>query len=230
MKRIIPFIILLALLIPVGVLAAPDQAPDIEVTVPGGPTFWVHDVQRNDSITLSVENFPAGKTYQVILSYIGGHFAQGMVVGGLDDNLGSKFTKTFTIPYRLYEERLLGVMVRDSKNEQNYAYNVFANLDDWNSLKPYSLYPVAHSSAQSNGTSVDIWTGPDVWVQHVSPNKTFTISMKYLEGDTQPTSSMLPLRQKLTAAKPHLHLSSMWCKIRKSRYRLSISLPTQTFT
>ena len=130
MKRIIPFIILLALLIPVGVLAAPNQAPDLEVTVPGGPTFWVHDVQRDDSITLSFENFPDGKSYQVILSYIGGHFEQGMVVGGINDDSGTNFLKTFTIPYRLYGERLLAVMVRDTKNEHNYAYNVFANIDD----------------------------------------------------------------------------------------------------
>lgn len=184
MKRIIQILFIIVLLLPVGVQAAPDLAPDLEVTVPYGPTFWVHEVQRNDTISLRIENMPAGKNYQVFLSFIGNKFGQGMHVGDLHDYQGVDFIATFDIPYRLHNQRLLAVMVRDFSDERNYAYNIFANLDDWNSLTPYSLYPVDHSSSQSAGTSVAIFTGPEFAMHDVNPNKTFSINVTGFEGDT----------------------------------------------
>lgn len=166
MKRFLLLLLTLLLALPGSALAAPPPAPSYSVTVPGGPTFWVHDVVRNETVTIQVTGFPKDDPrYTVQLGRIGNLF-QPIGVGELDGNDGREFRKTFKIPAQLRGQRLLAIQIVSREN-QSYAYDIFANETGWNTNKLFSLGPVSHASSQDAGSSVNIFQGPSFWVSNV---------------------------------------------------------------
>lgn len=166
MKRILPVLVALLLFFPSNVLAAPPAAPAYSVTVPGGPTFWVHDVIRNESITIQVTDFPKGDPrYMVQLGRIGTLFVP-IGVGELETNSGTSFRQTFRIPARLHGQRNLAIQIV-SRADGSYAHDIFANETGWNTNKLFTLSPVAHASSQDANSSVNIFQGPSFWVSDV---------------------------------------------------------------
>lgn len=183
-KQLIIFITLLALLLPAPAAAAPSTS----VTVPGGLTFWVHDVDRNKSVTIHVTDYPnkSDDRFRVELGRIGSAF-DPIVVGYIEDEKGKDFFKTFKIPSRLIGETHLAIQIVNVK-KGGVGYTIFANDDGYNTRTPLSLSPVHHSSSQSNGDSVGIFDGPDFWVHDFDnsarPFK-LTLKFKYYEADAK---------------------------------------------
>ncbi|MBI3160464.1 MAG: hypothetical protein HYZ26_12775 [Chloroflexi bacterium] len=166
LKRLTIFLLILVLAAPTDALAAPLAAPGYSVTVPGGPTFWVHDVVRNESVTIQVIDYPKGdKRYDVQLGRIGNNF-DPIGVGQLTGEDGKEFRKTFKIPSRLLNQNLLAIQVY-SRTDGSRGYDIFANETGWNTNKLFTLSPVAQSSAQDAGSSVNIFQGPSFWVSNV---------------------------------------------------------------
>lgn len=178
-KRLLPLIIIMLMLAPNPALAKP--APS--VTVPnGGPTFWVHEVDRNNSVTISVTNFPPGKKYNVTLGLIGNAFGSGYNVGALQ-NRPSSFRATFKIPGAFRDEIFLGIQLKNPVDGSR-GYNIFQNTDGFDSSTPLWLTPVKFASTQTVGTSVAIYQGPTVWIQDVTRNKEFVLKVqRYTNGE-----------------------------------------------
>ncbi|MFC1936101.1 hypothetical protein ACFLYP_00385 [Chloroflexota bacterium] len=181
MKRLIPLLLIVTILMPSAAMAAPRAGAELSVKVPnGGPTFWIHDVKRDEEVTISVINYPkeAKWTYQVLLGYIGNEFGFGTQVGLLTGELGKEFTISFEIPNKFKGEKLIGIKLRRNADGAQ-GYTMFANLDGWNSTKPLSLVPVEQASSQTVGTSVAIFQGPTYWIERVVPQDQFTIRLSH---------------------------------------------------
>ncbi|MDH5607048.1 MAG: hypothetical protein OEY93_09180 [Anaerolineae bacterium] len=177
MKRILPLLIILMLLVPNGTWASPQDS----VTIPnGGPTFWVDNVVRDESVTIKVKNFPKGKTYDVYIGRIGTNFDNDHRVGGLG-GVKNGFTKTFDIPskFRGYNNLALQIV---NPMDGSYGYLIFSNYDGFDSGDFVTLEPIHHSSAQSVGGSVGIFNGPDFWVQDVIYPKFVTLRFRHYDG------------------------------------------------
>ncbi|TAK14192.1 MAG: hypothetical protein EPO32_02410 [Anaerolineae bacterium] len=173
MKRVFILLFVLALAFPANAFAAPAIAPSYSVTVPGGPTFWVHDVVRDDSIVLQITGYPKGdERYEVQMGRIGDLF-EPIGVGELTGNDGAEFRKTFKIPARLHGQNLLTIQVV-SREDGSRGYDIFANETGWNTNKLFTLSPVAQSSAQDAGSSVNIFQGPSFWVSNVDVSGSVT--------------------------------------------------------
>lgn len=173
MKRLLPLILIAALLLPYTASATVNSAPVNEVKLPDGPEFWVHNVVHNESVTISLKDFPKGKVYRVLMGDIGNNFGSGIQVGVLQRS-SKEFQATFKIPRWLHNQRLIALVLRDRETSEQ-GYVVFSNVDGYNSLQLLSLEPVAQASHQSEGTSVGIFNGPEFWVHSVEKKWKFTL-------------------------------------------------------
>jgi hypothetical protein len=180
-KRLLIFFVILTLLVPNSVFAKPAESG----SVPGGPTFWVEDVQRDESVRIRVRDLPDGDhRFRVEIGRIGNNF-DPVFVGFLDGPNAREFTATFKIPSRYRGENFLAIQVRDNVT-QAVGYDIFANYDGFDTNDPLSLSPVHHSSAQSNGTSVGIFDGPNFWVEEVNTRVkpyTFELNVRNYYGE-----------------------------------------------
>jgi hypothetical protein len=176
MRKLILSLLVILLAIPTFANASEASSRGQSVSIPGGPTFWVHDVVRDESVTLKFSNFPAGKTFHVFLGKPGKSFGYGYDVGNATDSQGTDFIMTFKIPAILRGKANLGVMVKNLDTLAN-GYNIFTNTTGWNSSFPLSLSAVDQASSQSAGTSVEIFTGPTLWIGDVVKNKSVLIKV-----------------------------------------------------
>ncbi len=95
------FAILLVLVPNSHAFAAPSES----VTVPGGLTFWFHDVVRDKTVSLSIVDFPNDDQtarFRVELGRIGNDY-DPIIVGYLEDRT-QEFIVTYNIPYVLQTE------------------------------------------------------------------------------------------------------------------------------
>ena len=184
MKKFILFVLLLLLLIPVTVSAAPEKIGVQSVRIPnGGPKFWIGDVQRGESVTIRVAEFPKGRTYQVYIGIPGNYMSEAIRVGSLSDGKGENFSETFSIPQELRHKTHLAIYIWD-KSDNSHGYDIFANDTGFNFKKEMSFTPVHRSSAQSAGKSVGIFNGPTVWIGKKGFPNTFDVAFDdfYDEG------------------------------------------------
>jgi hypothetical protein len=173
MKRLLPLILIAALLLPYTASATANPTTSQSVKLPDGPEFWVHNVVHNDSVTIALKDFPKDKVYRVFMGDIGNNFGSGIQVGVLTRS-AREFRATFDIPRWLYNQKLIALVLRDRETSEQ-GYVMFANVTGYNSLQMISLEPVAQASHQSAGTSVGIFNGPEFWVHSVEKKWHFTL-------------------------------------------------------
>jgi hypothetical protein len=153
---------MLALIIPSVVHAAPAESVQ-SVRIPNGPKFRISSVDRGNSVTLAIQDFPAGKVYQVYLAKSGDHFSDGYRVGTLKDTR-SDFRVTYSIPQQLAHQAYISIFIVNI-NDGTHGYDMFANDDGHDWREPLALRPIHRSSAQSAGKSCGIFQGPTFWVE-----------------------------------------------------------------
>jgi hypothetical protein len=176
MKKIIFFVLILLLLIPVTVSAAPREIGAQSVRIPnGGPKFWIGNVQRGESVTIRVAEYPKGRTYQVYIGIPGNYMSEAIRVGSLSDGYGVNFSRTFSIPQELSHKTHLAIYIWD-KSDNSHGYDIFANDTGFNFKKEMSFTPVHRSSAQSAGKSVGIFNGPTAWIGKKGFPNTFNVA------------------------------------------------------
>jgi hypothetical protein len=176
MKKFIILFLIVIFLIPATVNAAPIENGQSSVRIPnGGPKFWVGDVQRGESVTIRVAEFPKGRTYQVYIGIPGNFMSDAIRVGSISDGKGPNFSKTFNIPKSLRQKTHLAIYVWD-KSDNSHGYDIFANDTGYNFKTEMSFTPVHRSSAQSAGKSVGIFNGPTVWIGKKGFPNTFDVA------------------------------------------------------
>ncbi len=170
--RLISIFVLIAMLVPAQALAAPAERTSNSVTIPGGgPTFWIHDVDRDNTVTIRVTNYTTNDKFLVSIGRIGNAFGSGIGVGTLTGDLGKTFNATFNIPSVLKGEVLLAIQLQN-KQTAAYGYDIFQNTDGWTATQGYWASPLGTSSADFAGNSVYIFQGPTFWVHSVdAPTK-----------------------------------------------------------
>jgi hypothetical protein len=104
---------------------APPQTPGYS----GVPTFKIVAVQRNKSVTIQTNNFPADQTFKVTMGPMGTRGVNGVAVGTLESGDGGQLSKTFTIPPELYDHAQISIRTQTAQAYPYYAYNWFWNND-----------------------------------------------------------------------------------------------------
>lgn len=162
MKRLLIFVLIIAFLIPSVVYAAPAGTAN-SVKIPNGPKFRISNVERGESVTLGISEFPTGKTYTVYMAKAGDHYSDGYRVGILKDTRKT-FRVTFSIPKQIRHQPYISVFIVNTK-DATHGYDIFANDSGYDWREPLALTPIHRSSAQSAGKSVGIFQGPTYWVE-----------------------------------------------------------------
>ncbi|MEJ2488060.1 MAG: hypothetical protein P8Y68_20270 [Anaerolineales bacterium] len=183
MKKIILILILIIVLVPTAVSAAPSKSGLSSVKIPGGPKFYIGNVERGVSVTVGFKDYPEGKTYQVRMGLPGNNFGSGYIVGTVNDAKAPNFRKSFPIPTELKHKTHIAIYIIDW-SDNSHGYNIFANDTGFNEKWEMSFTPVYRSSAQSAGKSVGIFNGPTVWIGSQGYPNTFNVAFDdfYMDG------------------------------------------------
>lgn len=164
--------------------------------VPAGPipTFSISAVVKDDSVTIKTSNFPANRTFTVLMGKIGTRAIGGVEVAKTDSGKGGAFEATYKIPASL--KGLAQISIR-MDSAPYYAYNWFYNnttgsggtggVTTATPIPGYSGYPSFSILAVDRDNTVTIRT------KNLPPNVTFTVRMgKYgtmAVGGTQVTTT-----------------------------------------
>lgn len=179
MKKFLIVFILLLMVFPSSVFAKTEES----VKIPGGPKFWIADVQRGESVRVGFKDYPKGKTYTVIIGLPGNNLWAGDIVGYLTGGAGANFSKTFKIPKQLAHKTHLAIYIVDY-SDNSHGYDIFANDTGFDQKTDMAFTPVHRSSDMSAGKSVGIFNGPTVWIGSSGYPNTFDVAFDdfFLEG------------------------------------------------
>ncbi|MCH7663214.1 MAG: hypothetical protein IH859_05005 [Chloroflexi bacterium] len=119
------------------------------VSILGGPTFWIHDVNPRKTVTIKVQDYPKSEKFRVTMGEVGGELDSGIPVGLLDGSFGRDFTVTFAIPSGLWDDLELFVRLENSFTG-NFGYTGFTQTDPW---APVYLGPSPGFSTSSGVSS-----------------------------------------------------------------------------
>jgi LysM repeat protein len=91
------------------------------------PTFSINSVVKNQTVTIQTFNFPANKTFNVLMGRIGTHAINGIQAGSVNTNDGGSFVVTFEIPAALKGLSQIAIRLEVSDDSGYFAYNWFYN-------------------------------------------------------------------------------------------------------
>ncbi len=132
-------------------------------TVTNIPTISIIAVEAGDSVTIKTQNFPANKTFNILMGLIGSKGINGVSAGTLDSGGGGSLTETISIPDSLQNEYQIAIRL-ESSSSGHYAYNWFYNntIGDTPSDDPgspgYTGIPTFTITEVRQGESVTIQT------------------------------------------------------------------------
>ncbi len=104
-----------------GPTPTPTPAPTFKV-----PTFKINAVTRDQSVTITTANFPAGDTFEVLMGAFGTRGVKGTKVDTVNSGQGGSFTATFNIPANMKGAKLIAIRLQ-SPTSGYYSYNWFYN-------------------------------------------------------------------------------------------------------
>lgn len=91
------------------------------------PTFSINSVVKNQTVTIQTYNFPANKTFDVLMDRIGTQAIYGIPAGAVNTNAGGSFVVTFQIPAALKGLNQVAIRLEASDSSGFFAYNWFYN-------------------------------------------------------------------------------------------------------
>jgi len=123
------------------------------------PTFNITDVEKNLNVTIYTYNFPANKTYKVLMGEYGTLGVGGIEVTTINTGTGGSFYGTFLIPAALYGRELIAIRLQGIDTPY-YSYNWFYNDPDGDCDcdADYSGIPTFKIDSVVKDTSVTIKT------------------------------------------------------------------------
>jgi hypothetical protein len=135
---------------------------------PGGyvgiPTFSITSVEKDKTVTIKTNNFPANTEFQVLMGKMGTKGVSGILVKTIDSGSGGVFSKTFDIPAALAGDYQIAIRL-EATSGGYYAYNWFYNntaaaddgADD-DAPDGYTGYPSFSITAVVKDASVSVKT------------------------------------------------------------------------
>lgn len=92
----------------------------------GIPTFSIKAVDRDKTVTIAGNNFPANETFKVTMGVMGKKGVGGYAVGNYNSGAGGEFTETFKIPAEMAGSSRIAIRL-ETESGIFYAYNWFWN-------------------------------------------------------------------------------------------------------
>ena len=89
------------------------------------PTIWIASVNRNSTVTVQTNNFPANTDFQVLMGPMGTH-GYGYYVSTFNSGGGGSMKLTFPIPPQLYGAYQISIRTQNQWSGY-YSYNWFYN-------------------------------------------------------------------------------------------------------
>lgn len=89
------------------------------------PTFSIVSVERDSSVTIRTNNFPANQAFTVRMGALGTRGIDGTVAATTDSGSGGTFEATYTIPENLHGRSTIAIRLESPSGY--YAYNWFYN-------------------------------------------------------------------------------------------------------
>lgn len=117
LKYLIAAVLIVALAIPTGMSIV--KANKI-------PTFDIVSVVPDEVVTIQTYDFPANKSFDVLIGWYGSYGLSGIKVASQDSGKGGSFTATYEIPAELKGVPMLSIRLED-RDTGYYAYNWFKN-------------------------------------------------------------------------------------------------------
>jgi hypothetical protein len=91
------------------------------------PTFSIASVVPDTSVTILTYNFPANRSFDVLMGPISTRGVGGIKVASINSGTGGSFTATFKIPPELYGQYQIALRLENTTGSGYYAYNWFYN-------------------------------------------------------------------------------------------------------
>jgi hypothetical protein len=132
----------------------------------GIPTFSIVSVDKNTSVTILTNNFPAKDKFVVRMGLMGTRGVGGVEVDQIKSGSGGSFKATFAIPASLKGERQIAIRL-ESPTSGFFAYNWFYN-----------------AAGGSSGGGTTPVTVPTISIASVVKNKSVTINAHNFPADT----------------------------------------------
>lgn len=155
------------------------------------PYFNILNVEKDQSVTIQVFNFPANDTFRVTMGEYGSAGIGGVVVGFSDTGAGGSFVATYSIPSTMAGFEKIAIRLQ-SPTSGYFAYNWFNNnpaaSPSTTPIPGYSGFPTFSIESVLKDQSVTIKT------KNLPPNDTFNVTMgkygsKGIGGDSVGSTS-----------------------------------------
>jgi hypothetical protein len=91
------------------------------------PTFSIVSVDKDKSVTIKTNNFPANESFDVLMGAFGTRGIGGKKVETISSGKGGSFTANFKIPASLRGSRQIAIRLRSNSGSGYFAYNWFSN-------------------------------------------------------------------------------------------------------
>jgi len=91
------------------------------------PTFAVVRVIPDTSVTILSNNFPVGRSFDVLMGPISTQGIGGIKVTTINSSAGGSFNATFNIPTALHGQYQIAIRLENNTGSGYYAYNWFYN-------------------------------------------------------------------------------------------------------
>jgi LysM repeat protein len=143
------------------------------------PTTTILSVVEDKSVTLQTHNFPANRSFRVLMGKFGTRGVNGIKVGKVDSGKGGQMVLTFNIPDELRDRKQIAIRLETTDGSGYFAYDWFYNYT-WgegsgtggvDTGKGYTGFPTFSISAVVEDQSVTIKT------TNFPPNDTFNVYM-----------------------------------------------------
>jgi hypothetical protein len=169
MKRMfsisITVVALLAIVFPTTIANASTQLT---------PYFYITEVVKDKTVTITTYNFPANDTFQVTMGAYGTLGIGGIVIGTTDSGSGGTFTVTYDIPSSLANSLRIAIRLQ-SPTSGYFAYNWFwnntATVPSTTPIPGYRGFPTFSIVEVVRNESVTILTN------NMPPDDTFTVRL-----------------------------------------------------
>lgn len=140
------------------------------------PTFSIVSVKADETVTIRTYNFPAHRSFDVLMGEFGTRAVKGKLVEVIDSGKGGSFTEIYIIPKKFHGDERIAIRLEANDGSGYYAYNWFYNNTSGGAggqppASGYKGYPTFSIVSVVRNQTVTIRTN------NLPPGDEFTVTM-----------------------------------------------------
>ena len=137
------------------------------------PTFDIVSVVPDEVVTIQTYDFPAGKTFDVLIGKFGTYGLRGVKIATQNSEKGGSFTATYKIPDEFKGYAVLSIRLEDAATGY-YAYNWFENRELPAPTPDKSTVP-ATTQVKATTVPLEEMKHPNFVISSVEADKSFAV-------------------------------------------------------